>query len=403
MVQVNSHGGGCCGARHLRGFGEAENNNPDLINTALSTVPASRMTEVILNGTQVRSYPNILRRLAHLGFVLDGHWINGNHNSDNYRFSRCDDRQTLTLAGWDGMVMSPGLHGPLPRVPGANNAEGDRHRPYEHPLPPFQITDTVNRNNYLGQLHVFRQRGQADVIHVGARYRINSPRSRYHNMKLIALGRGNRYWDRNATIAFRDPVTRTRFEISAANCVLIDNQVEPPRPPDGANMREFVVGDRIQVVNTWGNYRRGLVGTVIGVQGPQNVRIQFDTPGTEPNNSATNYITIVDFDRQPDVPRTREEALERVRRQRLAEAAPNPELPPHRHLEDEALAPAPVIPPPVARIVLTTYHCVFADGRRGAGYDTYDEAWAARGRRTRVDRRRVMSDGEIIWAEQVDD
>lgn len=199
MVQVNSHGGGCCGARHLRGFGEAENNNPNRINTALSTVPPSRMTEVILNDTQVRSYPNILRRLADLGFVLDSHWINGNHNSHNYRFSRCDNRQILELAGWNGMVMSPGLHGTLPRVPGANNAEGDRH------------------------------------------------------------------------------------------------------------------------------------------------------------------------------------------------------------LEDEALAPAPVIPPPVARIVLTTYHCVFADGRRGAGYDTYDEAWAARGRRTRVDRRRVMSDGEIIWAEQVDD
>lgn len=399
MVQVNSHGGGCCGARHLRGFGEAENNNPNLINTALSTVPDSRMTEVILNGTQVRSYPNILRRLAHLGFVLDGHWINGNHNSHNYRFSRCDDRQTLTLAGWDGMVMSPGLHGTLPRVPGVNT-ERDDHVPYEHPLPAFQITDTVNRHQYLGQLHAFRRGGG---IHPGIRYRINSPRSRYHNMELIALGRGNGGWNRNATIAFRDPVTRARFEISAANCVLAVNPRDEPRPPAGANMREFAVGDRIQVTNTWGNYRRGLVGTVIGGQGPLNVRIQFDTPGTNPTNSATNYVTIVDFDRQPDVPRTREAAIEQVRRQRLREqGAPRPELPPQRHLDDgEAAVPAPVVPPPVARIVLTTYHCVFRDGRRGAGYDTYDEAWENRGRRTRVDRRQIMSNGDIIWNENI--
>lgn len=68
-------------------------------------------------------------------------------------------------------------------------------------------------------------------------------------------------------------------------------------------------------------------------------------------------------------------------------------------------APAPAAPapvePPLARVILSTYHNVFRDGRRGAGYDTYDEAWENRGRRTRVDRRQIMSNGDIVWNESV--
>lgn len=386
MVQVNGHGGGCCGARHIRGFGNEENCNPDLINTAAAEVPVERMTEVILNGTQVRSYPNILARLANLGFVLDGHWINGNHGSHNYRFSRCDNRLPLDLAGWDGMVMSSGLQGRLPEV-----RRGHDHTPYMHPLPYWQHTDAAGRHHYLAALHADRTNRGPGAITPGARYRINSPRSRYHNQELIALGRGA---DRNNTIAFRDGATGNRFEISAANCVRVGNGVHPAVPA-GSNMREFRVGDRVQVVNSWGEYPRGLVGTVTVVNNPTNVTIQFDTPNAAPTNSATSYITIVDFDRQPDIPRTRP-AAPRV-------AAERPVDPPQRHEEGPAPAVPPPAPvePPLARVILSTYHNVFRDGRRGAGYDTYDEAWTARGQRTRVDRRQVMSNGDIIWDENV--
>lgn len=244
MVQVNGHGGGCCGARHIRGFGDAENLNPDLINTAAAEVPLERMTEVILNGTQVRSYPNILARLANLGFVLDGHWINGNHHSHNYRFSRCDNRLPLDLAGWDGMVMSSGLQGRLPEV---RRGQGGRdHTPYMHPLPYWQHTDAAERHRYLAALHAHRTNRGPGAITPGARYRINSPRSLYHNQEFVALGQGAGRRDRNATIAFRDPRSGTRFEIAVANCVRIGGI--PPAVPAGRNMREYVVGDRVQMV-----------------------------------------------------------------------------------------------------------------------------------------------------------
>lgn len=395
MVQVNGHGGGCCGARHLRGFGDAENRNPDLINTAAAGVPLERMTEVILNGTQVRSYPAILERLANLGFVLDGHWINGNHGSHNYRFSRCDNRLPLDLAGWNGMVMSAGLNGWLPEVRGGGGARANNHAPYIYPLPDWQRNDTNVRHRYLAQIAALRN-GNAG-IQAGARYRINSPRSRYHNREFIALGAGRAGWDRNNTVAFRDGATGNRFEISAANCVRVGGAAAP-EVPAGANMREFRAGDRVQVVYSWREFQRGLVGTVTAVNNPTHVIIQFDTPDTELTSSATNYITIVDFDRQPDIPRTRP-APPRGR------AAQRPVDPPQRHEEGPAprggvAAPAPAAPP-AARVVLSTYHNVFRDGRRGAGYDTYNEAWEARGQRTRVDRRQIMSNGDIVWNERV--
>ena len=126
----------------------------------------------------------------------------------------------------------------------------------------------------------------------------------------------------------------------------------------------------------------------------QNVSIQFDTPNCPVENSATNYVTIVDFDRQPGIPRTRPPAPRRNDERRAD--------PPQRHREEPVDAPvvAPAEPPP-ARVISSTYHNVFRDGRRGAGYDTYAEAWENRGRRNRVDRRQIMSNGEIVWNENI--
>lgn len=117
MVTNKLHGGDCCGARHLFGFNRLEEEDPNLINRALAISPNERATEVILNDVQVANYPNILQRLSDLGFVLDGHWINGNHDSHNYRFTRCDNREPLELPQWDavgGMVINAGLAGGLP-------------------------------------------------------------------------------------------------------------------------------------------------------------------------------------------------------------------------------------------------------------------------------------------------
>lgn len=398
MVAMKGHGGGCCGARHLHGFGEAENRNPDLINAAMALIPPQRGTEVILNGTQVRSYPAVLQRLADLGFVLDGHWMNGNHDSHNYRFTRCDNRQPLDLAGWNGMVISSTLRGRLPEVPGVPGGAGGRvdYAPYIRPLPDWQRNEAAARHAYLGQLAAHRAGGNPARPN-GQRYTINSPRSRHHGQQFICLGYGNGGYDRNRTLAFRDGLGN-RFEIAQANCTLVRG-APPPPPPAGSNMREFAVGDRIQVVNSWGNFPRGLVGTITRVANPQSVTIQFDVPNSAPEGSATNFITIVDHNRQADVPR------ERIAPPPAARARPVP--PPQRHTEDgpvrAAIPAAPVVPaaPPEARAVFSTYHCVFRDGRRGAGYDSHAEAQANLGRRTRVDRRTIMSNGDIVWAANI--
>lgn len=120
MVSVRAHGGNCCGAYHISGFGDDEERNPDLIDAAVAQCPAGRQLEAILNGTQVRSRPRTLQRLADLGFVLVGHTRNSNHDSHIYTFHR-DDRREPLLEGplanrWNGMVITPGLNGTLPGV-----------------------------------------------------------------------------------------------------------------------------------------------------------------------------------------------------------------------------------------------------------------------------------------------
>jgi hypothetical protein len=114
MAYVANHGGQCCGARHLYRFSVNDNINPQRIAAELkNNVPSGRMTEVILNRTQCISYPSILKKLADLGFVLTDSWINNNHNSRLYRFSRCDKRRKLEPSGfrWTGQIISAGLHG----------------------------------------------------------------------------------------------------------------------------------------------------------------------------------------------------------------------------------------------------------------------------------------------------
>lgn len=76
----------------------------------------------------------------------------------------------------------------------------------------------------------------------------------------------------------------------------------------------------------------------------------------------------------------------------------------HFPLGEQPPAPAPAAPEPPrprVRTVFSSFHCVFADGRKGAGYDTVEEARENLGRRRRIDRRDIMSDGTTVWNEGV--
>ena len=117
---MRPHGGGCCGMRHISGFTTTEDNNPDLIDAVVATVPPGRTAEVILNQSQVRNLPNVMARLAQLGFVLIENYVNDNTNYENYVFHRTENRRALLsghIAGrWNGMISTPSLNGDMPEV-----------------------------------------------------------------------------------------------------------------------------------------------------------------------------------------------------------------------------------------------------------------------------------------------
>lgn len=119
------HGGGCCGSRHLSGFGSRDNASHQI--THHLTERGKRVV-VILNQEQVENSPNVLNELARTGFVLTDRW-NNSSGSVCYSFTRCDER--LPLADlpfvWNGMKASDGIyHGNLTQPP--------------EPIPTGQIT-----------------------------------------------------------------------------------------------------------------------------------------------------------------------------------------------------------------------------------------------------------------------
>lgn len=204
MVRLIAHGGHCCGARHLFGFGENENRDPDSIITALRNAPPKRQVEVILNGDQIASYPHVLDKLADLGFVYTGHYINGNHMSNNHVFTRCDDRLplvnadgTCAIPNWRGQVLTPGTRGQLPNP--ARLAGGG-----------------IRRNSEV---------------------RVNSPTSRRHGG--VYTVRDIRDVDYVLKAIMFDPMTHSEFAIVLTNLELVNAPVEaqPPRhdQPDAPN------------------------------------------------------------------------------------------------------------------------------------------------------------------------
>ena len=119
MVTLSNHGGSCCGARHIHGFGSNDNaaNIAQMHNHAASA--PDRLTEIILNRGQCQRSPNLLAAMAARGFVLTTGFKNGNHDSDVFVFHRSDRRLRLDNTErdfgfvWNGQLAQPTLHGNL--------------------------------------------------------------------------------------------------------------------------------------------------------------------------------------------------------------------------------------------------------------------------------------------------
>lgn len=126
MVNISNHGGSCCGARHIYGFGvvDALNNIAQMHNLVASA--PDRLTEIILNRSQCRASPNLLAAMAARGFVLTTGFKNGNHDSDVFVFHRSDRRLRLDNTErdfgfeWTGQLAQPTLHGNLDALVATN-------------------------------------------------------------------------------------------------------------------------------------------------------------------------------------------------------------------------------------------------------------------------------------------
>lgn len=292
MRYTAAHSTSCCGAHSFSGFSRNENNDPNIINATMQQGPAGRLADITLNRDQITQNPVMMQRLADLGFVLDAHWINSVHNSDVYRFTRCDRRRPL-LAGiensWNGMVMTAGLNGDLPAVP--NRAAAAPARAGRLLFQPGDRVRVINQAS--------RRAGREFVIE-------DCPRDGYD---MIARMRDDR--EDNAM-----------FRLSF---------------------------DSLQLVQA------------VGARPEQPV---------VPQRHQDAQVALAAADR----------VVERV-----VEVPPAPPAPraPHR--------------------VFAYYHCVFRNERRGAGYQSFAAATAQLGRRTRIDRFEIMSDGTTRWVESVRD
>ena len=149
----------------------------------------------------------------------------------------------------------------------------------------------------------------------------------------------------------------------------------------------FQVGDRVRVHEGGRNGRDfDIEGIVEDGRGGYLARMRDDRNGNAMFRISFNNLTL-------------REGVER------RNAAAQPAVRPQRHenarvpaaLRDAPAAQAPGNPQVVGRY----WHCVFRDGRRGAGYQTYAEANRNLGRRTRVDRFEILSDGTTRWVERV--
>lgn len=128
-LQVDHHGGCCCGMKHLYNFGEEDEFNIEDIRDILQRLGLyGRAVEVILNEDQLDENPTALQALADLGFVLDLCWHNENSGNACFRFTKADRRYRFdNVAQWNGMISDARLQGSLPQIT-------DQTTPFRHTL-----------------------------------------------------------------------------------------------------------------------------------------------------------------------------------------------------------------------------------------------------------------------------
>lgn len=119
MPEVRSHGGGCCGIRHVAGFGGTTERNIRDLDVVMSRVPNGRLAEVVLTQEQVRSLPKTMKKLADQGYVLVGAFRNANSGNNCFVFHWADSRIPLTTIEryWSGQILTPTMSGALPPRP----------------------------------------------------------------------------------------------------------------------------------------------------------------------------------------------------------------------------------------------------------------------------------------------
>ena len=146
----------------------------------------------------------------------------------------------------------------------------------------------------------------------------------------------------------------------------------PAAPAGGAAPQgPIVIGSRVRRLNeAVDGVQPGTLGTVVRMPDGHYTRVRWDD-GRNTNNFRRNLELVVEAPAAPPPP------------------APLPEV---REVRVEA----------ERTIIASTYHCVFRNGNRGAGFDTLEEALASLGRRTRIDRREFFNTApHMRWVENV--
>ena len=212
MARIASHGGNCCGMKHISGFRDLpETNVRQLIEKTSQREygDGQYQLEVILSDRQTRDNPGLIEQLARLGYVYTSSW-SGQHGTPVHLFLRAKHRLALSTANFygrwtgdlNGMLPHPSLDGSLPALAeqptaaGARAVRGERH------------------HNYLL---------------VGDRVRVNSPRSQLHGQERTIRGF---YYSYNSDAyygIFEDQPRGTQIVVS--NLVKIEQPAAPVAPP----------------------------------------------------------------------------------------------------------------------------------------------------------------------------
>jgi hypothetical protein len=218
MASVRNNGGGCCGAYHIAGFSDGDAADVRSLENCLARIPSGRLTEIILNQTQMNGKPLLLAKMAEVGFVLTDSWINNNHGSRLYRFSLCDRRNRVDEVGgranWPGQVIQPSMRGDYAAL--RDNPRAVAQRQYDQAM-------AIWRN--------WRPPAPVNGLRYGARVTVNSPRSRRNRQTFTVVGFEHNYYGERKVVMVDNGV---RFSISQSNVVL-NNAVPAPipqRPPE---------------------------------------------------------------------------------------------------------------------------------------------------------------------------